>query len=66
MLHLNTMRQWLYILAIVQLFLIPPAFAYTGSNDRFGRGYKPFQQAVTGRILGPDGRPLSGVSVTVR
>ncbi|ANE53263.1 membrane protein [Flavisolibacter tropicus] len=45
---------------------MPPAFAYSGSNDKFDRGYKNLFQEVTGRIIGADGKPLSGVSVTVK
>ncbi len=61
--HFARIKQLLYIIAVVLLLLGHSLTASAGENKKFD--WKQ-TNPVTGRIIGPDGQPLPGVTISVR
>jgi len=61
--HFTRIKQLLYVLAVAQLLLTPSLIVYAGEHKKLD--WKQ-TNPVTGRIIGADGQPLSGVSISVR
>ena len=62
--HFTRIKQLLLIAVVVESLLISVP-AYAGENDKDYKRYWQNDQ-VTGRIIGADGQPLSGVSISVK